>query len=54
MPLGLVDDTLDNGRGYCQAQAGKLVQLMRGIYVDEGDDIDATVPSDARIKGLRK
>ncbi len=25
------------------AEAGKLVQLMRGIYVDAGDDIDATV-----------
>jgi serine/threonine-protein kinase HipA len=43
MSLHLVGDTLDKGRGYYQAVAGRLVQLMRGIYVDAGDDIDATV-----------
>ena len=43
MTLHLVGETLDKGRGYYQAAAGKLVQLMRGIYVDTDDDIDATV-----------
>ncbi|MFO1163008.1 MAG: HipA domain-containing protein [Reyranellaceae bacterium] len=43
MTLHLVGETLDKGRGYYQAAAGKLVQLMRGIYVDADDDIDATV-----------
>jgi serine/threonine-protein kinase HipA len=34
---------LDKARSHHQAQTGKLVQLMRGIYVDAGDDIDALV-----------
>ncbi|MBA3564177.1 MAG: HipA domain-containing protein [Gammaproteobacteria bacterium] len=43
MSLHLVGETLDKTRSHYQAQTGKLVQLMRGIYVDSGDDIDATV-----------
>jgi serine/threonine-protein kinase HipA len=43
MALYLVGETLDKTRGHYLAETGKLVQLMRGIYVDAGDDIDATV-----------
>lgn len=43
MPLHLVGETIDKTRGHRQAEAGKLVQLMRGIYIDAGDDIDTTV-----------
>jgi len=43
MALYLVGDNIDKTRGHYQAETGKLVQLMRGIYVDAGDDIDATV-----------
>jgi len=43
MALHLVGETLDKNRSHSLAEAGKLVQLMRGIYVDADDDIDATV-----------
>ena len=43
MGLHLVGETIDKTRGHYQAEAGKLVHLMRGIYVDAGDDIGATV-----------
>lgn len=43
MALHLVGETIDKTRSHYQAQTGKLVQLMRGIYVDAADDIDATV-----------
>jgi serine/threonine-protein kinase HipA len=43
MALHLVGETIDKTRGHRQAEAGQLVQLMRGIYIDAGDDIDATV-----------
>ena len=43
MPLHLVGETLDKTRSHALAQAGKLVQLMRGIYVDADDDVDQTV-----------
>ncbi|GGC05222.1 hypothetical protein GCM10011494_24760 [Novosphingobium endophyticum] len=43
MPLHLVGETIDKNRAHYQAEAGKLVQLMRGIYVDTDEDIDATV-----------
>lgn len=39
----LVGETLDKARSHYLAETGRLVQLMRGIYVDAGDDIDATV-----------
>src|SRR4051812_5050928 len=41
MALHLVGETIDKTRGHAQAGAGRLVQLMRGIYADAGDDIDA-------------
>jgi serine/threonine-protein kinase HipA len=43
MALHLVGETIDRTRGHHQAEAGKLVHLMRGIYVDAADDVDATV-----------
>jgi serine/threonine-protein kinase HipA len=43
MSLHLVGENLDKARSHYQAETGKLVQLMRGIYVDAGDDIEATV-----------
>jgi serine/threonine-protein kinase HipA len=43
MALHLVGETLNKTRSHYRAETGKLVQLMRGIYVDADDDIDATV-----------
>jgi serine/threonine-protein kinase HipA len=43
MALHLVGETLDKTRSHYMAETGKLVQLMRGIYVDVDDDIDAIV-----------
>jgi serine/threonine-protein kinase HipA len=47
MPLYLVGENIDKTRGFRQAEAGKLVHLMRGIYVDAGDDIDQTARTHA-------
>ena len=47
MPLHLVGENIDKTRGHRQAEAGKLVHLMRGIYVDADDDIDQTVRAHA-------
>jgi len=43
MALHLVGETLDKTRSHYRAEAGKLVRLLRGIYVDADDDTDATV-----------
>jgi serine/threonine-protein kinase HipA len=43
MALYLVGENIDKARSHYQAETGKLVQLMRGIYVDAHDDVDATV-----------
>ena len=43
MAIHLVGETIDKTRSHAQAEAGRLVQLMRGIYVDAGDDIDLAV-----------
>lgn len=43
MPLHLVGESIDKTRSHYLAGTGKLVQLMRGIYVDAADDIDQTV-----------
>lgn len=43
MALHLVGETLDRARSHYLAETGKLVQLMRGIYVDANDDVDATI-----------
>lgn len=43
MSLHLIGENLDKTRGHYRAGTGKLVQLVRGVYVDADDDIDATV-----------
>ena len=43
MALHLVGENIDKARSHYQAETGKLVQLMRGIYVDANDDVDAMV-----------
>ena len=43
MALYLVGETLDKTRAHHQAEAGKLLQLMRGIYVDVADNVDELV-----------
>ena len=43
MSLHLVGETLDRAKSHYLSESGKLVQLMRGVYADAGDDIDATV-----------
>ncbi len=43
MPLHLVGETTGKARAHYQAKAGKWVHLMRGIYLDDGDDIDQAV-----------
>jgi serine/threonine-protein kinase HipA len=43
MALHLVGEAIDKHRASYGVETGKLVQLMRGIYVDVGDDVDATV-----------
>ena len=43
MSLYLVGENLDKTRSHYRADTGKLVQLVRGVYVDAGDDIDAAV-----------
>jgi serine/threonine-protein kinase HipA len=43
MTLHLVGETLDKTRSHYLAETGKLIQLMRGIYVDAADDVDAVV-----------
>ena len=47
MPLHLVGETINKTRSHYLAETGKLVQLMRGIYVDAGEDIDQVVLSHA-------
>lgn len=43
MSLHLVGETIDPKRAHLRAQAGELVQLVRGVYVDQYGDIDGTV-----------
>jgi serine/threonine-protein kinase HipA len=43
MALYLIGENLDKTRGHYLAESGKLVQLVRGVYVDATDDIDTTV-----------
>src|SRR5215471_7322613 len=43
MTLHLVGENLDRTRSHYLAETGKLIQLVRGIYVDADDDIDTTV-----------
>lgn len=43
MALHFVGETLDKHRAHALAQSGELTPLMRGIYADANDDIDAVV-----------
>ncbi|MCZ6895483.1 MAG: HipA domain-containing protein [Gammaproteobacteria bacterium] len=43
MVLYLVGENLDKTRAHYRADTGKIVQLMRGIYVDSADDTDTVV-----------
>jgi serine/threonine-protein kinase HipA len=43
MALHLVGETTDKDRSHYGAETGKLVKLVRGIYVDVDDDVDVTV-----------
>lgn len=43
MALHLVGETLDKYRAHAAAQAGELLNLHRGIYIDPGDDVDKIV-----------
>lgn len=43
MALHLVGENIDRARGHQLAEAGQLIQLMRGVYVDADDDADAAV-----------
>ena len=41
--LYLVGENLDKARAHYQAETGRIVQLMRGIYADAEEDVDGTV-----------
>ncbi len=41
--LYLVGENLNKARAHYQAETGRIVQLMRGIYADANDDVDGTV-----------
>jgi len=43
MGLHLVGETLDAKRAHLRAQAGELIQLVRGVYVDSALDVETTV-----------
>lgn len=43
MGIYLVGENIDKTRSHYLSETGKLVQLMRGVYVDAADDVDATV-----------
>lgn len=43
MVLHLVGETIDAKRAHQRAQTGEFTQLMRGIYVDDQEDIEATI-----------
>jgi serine/threonine-protein kinase HipA len=43
VPLHLVGETIDAKRAHQRAQAGELIQLVRGVYVDHDADADATI-----------
>ncbi|QHL92026.1 type II toxin-antitoxin system HipA family toxin (plasmid) [Sphingomonas changnyeongensis] len=43
MTIYLVGETIDAKRAHQRAQAGELIQLVRGIYVDRDVDVDAAI-----------
>jgi len=47
MAIHMVGETLDAKRAHQRAQAGEIIQLFRGVYVDHGIDADAAVSDHA-------
>ncbi|GHC40287.1 hypothetical protein GCM10007291_47660 [Gemmobacter nanjingensis] len=47
MAIHLVGETLDAKSAHLRAQAGDIVQLVRGVYVDHDVDVDTAVMSHA-------
>ena len=47
MSLYLVGETTDRTKAFQQAEKGQWIQLLRGIYIDSADDVEATVMSHA-------
>ena len=47
MAIHLVGETIDAKRAHQRAQAGELIQLVRGIYVDQDVDTEASILSHA-------
>ena len=43
MAIHLVGETIDAKRVHQRAQAGELIQLVRGVYVDHDGDAEATI-----------
>lgn len=43
MTILLVGETIDAKRAHQRAQAGELIQLVRGVYVDHDADVDAAI-----------
>ncbi len=43
MAIHLVGETIDAKRAHQRAQAGELIQLVRGVYVDHDGDAEATI-----------
>jgi serine/threonine-protein kinase HipA len=43
MAIHLVGETIDAKRAHQRAQAGELIQLVRGVYVDHDADADAAI-----------
>src|SRR5258708_36499958 len=41
--LHLVGETIEAKRAHLRAQARELIQLVRGVYADAADDVEATV-----------
>ncbi|MBC1183273.1 MAG: type II toxin-antitoxin system HipA family toxin [Brevundimonas sp.] len=47
MALHLVGETIDRARAHAAARSGNLVALVRGVYVDAADDVDAVIMAHA-------
>ena len=43
MTVHLVGETIDAKRPHQRAQAGELIQLVRGVYVDDDADAEAAI-----------
>lgn len=43
MTIHLVGETIDAKRAHQRGQAGELIQLVRGVYIDHDADADATI-----------